>query len=85
MSVRSVANPAAAGADTPADSVPVMELRIFTEPQQGATYEQLLTVARATEDLGYGAFFRSDHYVSMSGDGLPGTDRRLAHPRGARP
>ena len=49
-----------------------MELRIFTEPQQGATYEQLLTVARATEDLGYGAFFRSDHYVSMSGDGLPG-------------
>ena len=49
-----------------------MELRIFTEPQQGATYDQLLRVARATEDLGYGAFFRSDHYLSMGVDGLPG-------------
>ncbi|WP_406281363.1 LLM class F420-dependent oxidoreductase [Embleya sp. NBC_00896] len=49
-----------------------MDLRIFTEPQQGATYDTLLTVARATEDLGFGAFFRSDHYLHMSGDGLPG-------------
>ncbi len=49
-----------------------MDLRIFTEPQQGATYDQLLRVARAAEDLGFDAFFRSDHYVSMGGDGLPG-------------
>ncbi len=50
-----------------------MDLRIFTEPQQGATYDTLLTVAKATEDLGFDAFFRSDHYLSMgSGDGLPG-------------
>ncbi|WP_066956148.1 LLM class F420-dependent oxidoreductase, partial [Streptomyces lushanensis] len=50
-----------------------MDLRIFTEPQQGATYETLLTVARATEALGFDAFFRSDHYLRMgSGDGLPG-------------
>ena len=50
-----------------------MELRIFTEPQQGATYEQLLAVARAAEDGGYGAFFRSDHYLKMGGvSGLPG-------------
>ncbi|GCE00021.1 LLM class F420-dependent oxidoreductase [Embleya hyalina] len=49
-----------------------MDLRIFTEPQQGATYDTLLTVAKATEDLGFGAFFRSDHYLHMSGDGLPG-------------
>ncbi|MET7297603.1 LLM class F420-dependent oxidoreductase [Embleya sp. NPDC005575] len=49
-----------------------MDLRIFTEPQQGATYDTLLSVARATEDLGFGAFFRSDHYLHMSGDGLPG-------------
>jgi F420-dependent oxidoreductase-like protein len=50
-----------------------MELRIFTEPQQGADYGRLLAVARATEDLGFGAFFRSDHYLSMGdGDGLPG-------------
>ncbi|MFF1376073.1 LLM class F420-dependent oxidoreductase [Streptomyces sp. NPDC058308] len=50
-----------------------MDLRIFTEPQQGATYDTLLTVAKATEDLGFDAFFRSDHYLSMgSADGLPG-------------
>ncbi|WP_405721791.1 LLM class F420-dependent oxidoreductase [Streptomyces sp. NBC_01537] len=50
-----------------------MDLRIFTEPQQGATYDALLTVAKATEDLGFDAFFRSDHYLSMGGaDGLPG-------------
>lgn len=50
-----------------------MDLRIFTEPQQGATYDTLLTVAKATEDLGFDAFFRSDHYLKMgSVDGLPG-------------
>ncbi|MEV3858585.1 LLM class F420-dependent oxidoreductase [Streptomyces sp. NPDC050095] len=50
-----------------------MDLRIFTEPQQGATYDTLLTVAKATEDLGFDAFFRSDHYLRMgSSDGLPG-------------
>ncbi|MFC4912822.1 LLM class F420-dependent oxidoreductase [Actinomadura gamaensis] len=50
-----------------------MRLRIFTEPQQGASYETLLAVAKATEDLGFDAFFRSDHYLKM-GDvsGLPG-------------
>ncbi|MER6590615.1 LLM class F420-dependent oxidoreductase [Micromonospora purpureochromogenes] len=50
-----------------------MELRIFTEPQQGAGYDQLLAVARAVEDAGYGAFFRSDHYLKMgSVSGEPG-------------
>ncbi|WP_218025251.1 LLM class F420-dependent oxidoreductase [Nocardia jejuensis] len=50
-----------------------MDLRIFTEPQQGASYDTLLSVAKATEDLGYDAFFRSDHYLAMGGaDGLPG-------------
>jgi F420-dependent oxidoreductase-like protein len=49
-----------------------VELRIFTEPQQGATYEELLAVARRAEELGFGAFFRSDHYLTMGGDGLPG-------------
>lgn len=49
-----------------------MELRIFTEPQQGATYDDLLAVALKAEELGFGAFFRSDHYLHMSGDGLPG-------------
>ncbi len=50
-----------------------MDLRIFTEPQQGATYDDLLRVAKATEAAGYDAFFRSDHYLKMgSADGLPG-------------
>jgi F420-dependent oxidoreductase-like protein len=50
-----------------------MKLRIFTEPQQGASYDDLLRVARAAEELGYDAFFRSDHYMKMgAGDGLPG-------------
>ncbi|MFF3285756.1 LLM class F420-dependent oxidoreductase [Streptomyces sp. NPDC003023] len=50
-----------------------MDLRIFTEPQQGASYDTLLAVAKATEDLGFDAFFRSDHYLRMgSADGLPG-------------
>jgi F420-dependent oxidoreductase-like protein len=50
-----------------------MKLRIFTEPQQGADYETLLRVARAAEDLGFDAFFRSDHYLKMEAvSGLPG-------------
>ncbi|WP_110205347.1 LLM class F420-dependent oxidoreductase [Nocardioides daejeonensis] len=49
-----------------------MELRIFTEPQQGATYDDLLAVARAAERLGFGAFFRSDHYLGMGTPGHPG-------------
>jgi F420-dependent oxidoreductase-like protein len=50
-----------------------MLLRVFTEPQQGATYDALVVVAKATEDLGFDAFFRSDHYLRIGdGDGLPG-------------
>lgn len=49
-----------------------MDLRIFTEPQQGASYDQLSRLAIATEDAGYDAFFRSDHYLAMNAEGLPG-------------
>ena len=49
-----------------------MDFRVFVEPQQGASYADQLAVARAAEALGYSAFFRSDHYVAMSGAGLPG-------------
>jgi F420-dependent oxidoreductase-like protein len=49
-----------------------VRVRIFVEPQQGATYQQLLEVARATEAGGFDALFRSDHYLTMGGDGLPG-------------
>jgi F420-dependent oxidoreductase-like protein len=49
------------------------DLRVFTEPQQGASYDDLLAVARRAEQLGYGAYFRSDHYLKMGGvSGLPG-------------
>jgi F420-dependent oxidoreductase-like protein len=49
-----------------------VQLRIMTEPQMGATYDDLLAVARRTEETGFDAFFRSDHYLTMGGDGLPG-------------
>ncbi|MFE6971392.1 LLM class F420-dependent oxidoreductase [Isoptericola sp. NPDC057653] len=49
-----------------------LDLRVFTEPQQGASYDDVLAVAKATETLGFSAFFRSDHYLAMGGDGLPG-------------
>jgi F420-dependent oxidoreductase-like protein len=50
-----------------------MRLRITTEPQQGASYDQLLAVARCAEEEGFDAYFRSDHYLRMGkGDGLPG-------------
>lgn len=51
----------------------IMDLRIFTEPQQGADYDTLLAVARAAEELDFDAFFRSDHYLAMGdASGLPG-------------
>lgn len=49
-----------------------MDLRIFTEPQQGATYDDLLAVARTAEEEGFDGFFRSDHYLTMGGSGFPG-------------
>ena len=55
---------------------PISQLRIFTEPQQGASYDDLLAVAKRAEALGFGAFFRSDHYLAMGpaleAGGLPG-------------
>jgi F420-dependent oxidoreductase-like protein len=49
-----------------------MDFRVFVEPQQGATYDDQLAVARAAESLGFSAFFRSDHYLAMDAEGLPG-------------
>src|SRR3954454_18693596 len=42
-----------------------MQLRVMTEAQQGATYEDLLAVAQQTERLGFDGFFRSDHLTSI--------------------
>src|SRR6266704_2568825 len=50
-----------------------MRLVVFTEPQLGASYADQLPVAQHAEELGFDAFFRSDHYLTMgSSDGLPG-------------
>jgi F420-dependent oxidoreductase-like protein len=50
-----------------------MEFAVFTEPQQGATYDDLLRVALEAERLGFDAFFRSDHYLFMGDrDPMPG-------------
>jgi len=50
-----------------------MDLRIFVEPQQGASFDQLLAVAQRAEGCGFSGFFRSDHYLKMGGvTGLPG-------------
>ena len=49
-----------------------MEFRAFIEPQQGAGYADQVAVAQTAEQLGFAAFFRSDHYLAISGDGLPG-------------
>ncbi|OJZ71957.1 LLM class F420-dependent oxidoreductase [Mycobacterium paraffinicum] len=49
-----------------------MDFRAFIEPQQGARYADQVAVAQTAEQLGFSAFFRSDHYLAMSGDGLPG-------------
>jgi F420-dependent oxidoreductase-like protein len=50
-----------------------MELRIFAEPQEGASYDQQLAMAQAAESHGFGAFFRSDHLLRIKpGSGLPG-------------
>ncbi len=59
--------------DNAADRVPGaaarvgwVDLRIFTEPQLGASYDDLLRVARAAEELGFDAFFRSDHFLAWA-------------------
>lgn len=50
-----------------------MDMRVFTEPQQGASYDTQLRAARATEAAGFSGFFRSDHFLKMGdADGLPG-------------
>jgi F420-dependent oxidoreductase-like protein len=42
-----------------------MRLRVLLEPRYGATYDQILAMARATEEAGFDAFFRSDHYLGI--------------------
>src|SRR5829696_3972923 len=41
-------------------------------PQQGASYEEQLDAALATEAAGFSDFVRSDHYLAFDSTGLPG-------------
>jgi F420-dependent oxidoreductase-like protein len=50
-----------------------MELRVLTEPQQGATYDEQRAVAQLAEQCGFTGFFRTDHLQREgTADGLPG-------------
>ncbi|MEQ6899093.1 TIGR03560 family F420-dependent LLM class oxidoreductase [Microbacterium sp. KR10-403] len=50
-----------------------MEFCVFTEPQQGFSYDEQRTHAQTAEKLGFDGWFRSDHYMRMgAGSPLPG-------------
>jgi F420-dependent oxidoreductase-like protein len=52
-----------------------MRYALMTEPQQGLSYDELLSIVRTAEEAGLEAFFRSDHYASFPGEsGMPTTD-----------
>jgi F420-dependent oxidoreductase-like protein len=44
-----------------------MRFALMTEPQQGLTYAEIAAIVRTAEDVGFEAFFRSDHYASFPG------------------
>jgi F420-dependent oxidoreductase-like protein len=45
-----------------------MRMRVLLEPHHGASYDQILALAQATEEAGFDAFFRSDHYLGIDPD-----------------
>jgi F420-dependent oxidoreductase-like protein len=42
-----------------------VKLRVLMEPRHGATYDRIVAMAQATEEAGFDAFFRSDHYLGI--------------------
>lgn len=42
-----------------------VRVRVLMEPRHGGTYEQISALARTTEEAGFDAFFRSDHYLGV--------------------
>jgi energy-coupling factor transporter ATP-binding protein EcfA2 len=44
------------------------EAAVLLEPHHGASYDQILALALATEESGFDAFFRSDHYQGIEPD-----------------
>jgi F420-dependent oxidoreductase-like protein len=45
-----------------------MDLRVFVEPQFGATYDQQLAMAQVAEAEGFSGFFRSDHLTRFDNE-----------------
>ncbi|MEV4730581.1 TIGR03560 family F420-dependent LLM class oxidoreductase [Saccharopolyspora sp. NPDC049426] len=43
-------------------------MRVLMEPRHGARYAEVLALARATENAGFEAFFRSDHLLGVDPD-----------------
>lgn len=42
-----------------------LRVRVLLEPRHGASYDEILALARATEGAGFDAFFRSDHLMGV--------------------
>src|ERR1700712_2926235 len=50
-----------------------MDLRFFTQPQQGLSFADEVVLAQAAEELGFSGYFRADHYArTIGGPGAPG-------------
>src|SRR5688572_11739421 len=39
---------------------------VMVEPQEGGTYDEIMTLSQKAEALGFEGFFRSDHYQPMN-------------------
>jgi alkanesulfonate monooxygenase SsuD/methylene tetrahydromethanopterin reductase-like flavin-dependent oxidoreductase (luciferase family) len=50
-----------------------VRIGLMIEGQEGVTWEQWVAIARAVEDAGVEALFRSDHYLSFSRRGADGS------------
>jgi F420-dependent oxidoreductase-like protein len=51
-----------------------MRICLMIEGQEGVTWDQWLALARASEELGYDALFRSDHYAGIPDGGRGALD-----------
>jgi alkanesulfonate monooxygenase SsuD/methylene tetrahydromethanopterin reductase-like flavin-dependent oxidoreductase (luciferase family) len=47
-----------------------LKVRVLMEPRHGATYDRVVAMAKATEDAGFDAFFRGDHYLGIDSTDL---------------
>ena len=50
-----------------------MRVSLMIEGQEGVTWEEWVALARACEEHGLDALFRSDHYLSFGNEGVDGS------------